>query len=470
MSHPIVLVGGGPAILLGALELAKRGKDVVLVNAAPVWGGHFAGIHLLDRQFDIGMILLEASSFNADPGADPRTYNPAVRNDCGRFFFQVAETMEDLSPLHDCPQPQMLFRGKFWNDPVLSNHLDFLNAFSPCERGAMAKEWQEAVAKQDPNLHARFKTTSPGFRELSFEAASAYNHGALLHEQFFGPLTQKILAIPARDLLARYHRIAWLPLYYPETLLDNLGTNPKPLAETRFVYPKAGDVGALIRSLVGRLEQFPNLTIQREGVVGLKAGKVWDITLKSGKSLNTDHLVWGMDHGNLLQLTQGTPVKTLPKATLAVGFARVPSDQMKRSYSSLFLPDSGGQVYRVTNQSVCSGTAREEHLLLIELNPATLEIEPDNDTLAAMMKDALIASGTVDENVEDLALQAKVFKNALILPIAENQAIFEEERSACQNLGDNLTLVGPAGGFFTASMNDQIVQGLKIGLTLGAPP
>ena len=86
---PIVLVGNALSLMVAATRLARNGSDVAIVNSGKNWGGHFTTITCKGIAFDAGMVLHEFTSYNAQGGENPRSYNAAVRNDAGRFCETV---------------------------------------------------------------------------------------------------------------------------------------------------------------------------------------------------------------------------------------------------------------------------------------------------------------------------------------------------------------------------------------------
>jgi len=55
-----------------------------------------------------------------------------------------------------------------------------------------------------------------------------------------------------------------------------------------------------------------------------------------------------------------------------------------------------------------------------------------------------------------------VMPNVLMLPSAANRAAYEAERRSALAVVPDIMLLGPASGFFSSSLNDQIVQGLQV--------
>ena len=61
-----------------------------------------------------------------------------------------------------------------------------------------------------------------------------------------------------------------------------------------------------------------------------------------------------------------------------------------------------------------------------------------------------------------LFFSIKKLKNVLLNPTLKNMHNFTNEFNLCCELASDIKLIGPSSGFFASSLNDQIVQGLKI--------
>ena len=67
-------------------------------------------------------------------------------------------------------------------------------------------------------LHSSQKRYSQKFLSKSLNDISIYNHGKTFHQNFIEIFCKKTLYCSTKDVLARFHRVCWLPLYYPETI------------------------------------------------------------------------------------------------------------------------------------------------------------------------------------------------------------------------------------------------------------
>lgn len=75
------------------------------------------------------------------------------------------------------------------------------------------------------------------FLNSSYFDVSMANHGKTFHDLLIEPFCKKTFNMSSKDCPALLHRIAWTPLYYPETLLNGIN-GIVDLNPTLFHYPK----------------------------------------------------------------------------------------------------------------------------------------------------------------------------------------------------------------------------------------
>src|SRR5438445_13415644 len=105
---PVVLVGNALSLMVAATKLAQNGVDVAIVNIGKNWGGQFTTATFDGVSYDPGMVLHEFTSYNSQNGnEDVSTYDPAIRNDAGRFCESVRRYVGAYQAIHDIATPEM---------------------------------------------------------------------------------------------------------------------------------------------------------------------------------------------------------------------------------------------------------------------------------------------------------------------------------------------------------------------------
>lgn len=468
----VALVGNNVAVMVAALDLAMRDVPVVLLNPAPGWGGHFAGIELNGWHFDPGMVLYEFDAFNLESDPALASYDPERRNDCGRFFGVVREYIERRIGMARTLPPMMFFRGGMHPDLIIGNQMDVLAHLEDDERNRVRAQLEAICARRDPHMHASQKVRDTRFSRFDYAAVSVANHGETLHEIFFEPLCRKILGVASREILGIYHRVPWLPLYYPETLLSQFGPESQRLPATPFYYPSAGSAGALSVQLATEILAHPRIRVVREAVTALEWPDASPAVLRcsDGTLITAEKMIWGLDADALIAAADPA-AQSGPFARGSIGlcFLAVPAATVKRGFGTLLVPEPEHAIYRVTNQDACAGSDAMTHRLVVEFSPQALAQRGILESAAqgdAIVRE-LAGMGLIESPGAVAYCSVKLMKNALTIPNMENRDLFNRQQAWIRERFPEVRLAGPAAGFLVASLNDQIVQGLKTGDELG---
>ena len=468
---PIVLLGNALSLMVAATRLARDGADVAIVNSGKNWGGHFTTVTCKGVSFDPGMVLHEFTSYNATSGdADPRTYDAAVRNDAGRFCETVRDYIGGYQATHDISAPSMYVDGDVHDDILIANALSSLRQLPFADR--VEADLAALVALPADALHASRKNRGEAFKTSDYRSASLVNHGATLHGNLIEPFCQKLLNAPTSDVVALYHRVAWLPLFYPETLLSYLRDAPQPLPPTIFSYPVGECVGDLANKLKAEIENSDRITIIAERPTGMSIGDDGRVEVRfTGQdAIACEQTAWANMPSDLLRaLGLEKHVVNYQKCSIALAFIRIPTSALRIDFTVLNVIDPQIASYRVTNQSRCAGVESDFANVVVEFNPdyaAATGANAQVETNVRIGAD-LVALGLVSDTTDIEWLDVKQLTNALMLPSGPNRSSFEQELSAVLAAASAISRLGPASGFFSSSFNDQIVQGLKLAAQWG---
>lgn len=465
-----VIIGNALAGVVAALRMADSGHQVSLVNPGGPLGGYFAGLQIAGHQFDNGLVLFELDGYMSQT-AQLSTYESNLRNDVGRFLHVVQAWASKYGELHQISMPQMLYQQQ-WYDDVLSSNAYHAFSLLPFAKDAL-NDFQ-LVVKED--FHAREKAIGRAYKNLDYQTASISNHGATMHEALIAPYLKKTLGARANQVLARYHRIGWLPLYYPETLAASFRGETVPLKPTRFHYPKQSSIASLCEKLRSEVMNHPNVNYYESSVFGLKKeDRQWRVKLKEN-TLSTKQLNWSGAPATLLQLLGLAPSLTSEiKAPIAVIYLRIPTLQVYKLFSVLQIPDLQYSVYRVTNQSVCAGEETEALKLTVELNTAyykTLygEHASEDDMINQVLVE-LSSLGILATNTKPSIAQLRIIPGGFLVPTkSAHDAWLADYEGIVTNFPD-IHLMAMSSGFFVTSLNDQVIQGLHYAeeqLSMGA--
>ena len=471
--HSVVFVGSSLSMMIGALELANKGIKVAILNNSKNWGGHFSTINLNDTDYDGGMVLYEFTSFNSsadsDQESDILTYDPWKRNDSGRFCNLIYKFVSKYVNTHKIDAPKMYLNGITFDDALIANNLNCLKNISFHDNAEKELETICNTTDRHP-LHASNKATSDLFKTKSYEEASLINHGSTIHQELIEPFCKKLINCSSKDIIALYHRVPWLPLYYPETLLSYIQNKPQQLPSTEFSYPIGHCAGDFAKRLLAKIQTNENIYLNTSNrLLEIEVNDLgeYELKLDSEKSLFTNQLAWGAENSALLTaLGISEKHQTYEKCSVALLFLKLPSERVLQKFTVLNVIDANVATYRITNQTQCAGINTPNVNLVSEINidyaESILGCPANEQELIKLMLNELSKLGVIAtvENQELVIL--KQLKNILMIPNQKNREKFMIENEAILNIAPNIHLLGPSSGFFSSSFNDQVVQGIKL--------
>jgi hypothetical protein len=462
-TYDYIVYGNNMAALVSAHELSKKNK-IAIINPAPNWGAHFAGIIINETNFDIGMNFFEFSTFHKKD-SNLLSYDPLKRNDSARFFDLVQNFICDQIETVLVDKIEVFVNGLFAEDIIMANSLDIFKKLPTSIVSKIKSELEVIIKNGNKSLHASQKKLNEElFLNTSYFDVSMANHGKTFHDLFIEPFCKKIFNMSSKDCPALLHRIAWTPLYYPETLLNGID-GIVDLSPTLFHYPKKGNFSAITESIFQDIKLSSNVTIISQKPESLIKTTSYEFDFED-KKVTTNKLIWCNDLQSLLQVAHiDTSDIIMEKASLLVVFCSTEFYNIKRQFSSLYVSDDG-PLYRITNQEYSAKINNHENVRLIfefnfdVLNEFGLET---NDKILEYLNHFLLKNNILNNSLRKNNVSFKALKNAVNLPTLNNLINFEKLLKIAQNKLSGIDLVGPASGFVSTSFNDQIIQGLKIG-------
>lgn len=452
MSPPL-LIGNGLALLVAALELARQGQPVTLLTDDKPLGGHFAGLQIGGYDFDIGMVLLEECRTTA-PGADLRSYDPAVRNDWTRFGDLASAWIRDQVDLVRARTPECLVEGRQVPDYLISNRLD----------GLAGGPSPPPLSRGDPR-HAVHKCRPGAYDTLTYAQAAACNHGEAWHQRFIEPFVLKVFGVGSSQFLARFHRAAWVPLYYPETIELAASGNETVLPEYPFWTTPNGFVGQLVMNLRNALARLPNVSmvIQPLASVSRRAGQ-WCVTTIDGQVHSSPRVAIGLSPeraGTLLGVPVDGPVYA---ATVTLLFALVRAERIRATHGCTMLVDDAYASYRLTDHDAVAGLNPEWHRIVLEASPQGIARNHPGKTAEVALLDELASLLDLEARDADAIrpLRCIIARDALPIPTSEQVLRGGRAAAAFAEAARGAMLTASLLGYGVASLNDQLIQGLRI--------
>lgn len=237
---PVVIIGAGPAGLTAALELAKLGVRVLVVEAHDRVGGLARTVEYKGFRFDIG-------------GHRFFTKIPAVR--------ELWRSMLGADFLRRPRLSRIFFDGKFFDYPL--KPIDALLKLGIVRSARIV-------------LSYLWVTIRPVRPETSFEAWVTNRFGRRLYRTFFETYTEKVWGIPCRTISARWaaQRIRGLSLRTAAINMAAPWLNRRPGTQVttlidEFEYPRLGP-GMMWEAFAARVEEHGGSVLLNARVTALE--------------------------------------------------------------------------------------------------------------------------------------------------------------------------------------------------------
>jgi predicted NAD/FAD-dependent oxidoreductase len=451
-----LLLGNSFAVLAAAVELGHKGQQVTLLTDGKPLGGHFAGMQLNGVDFDVGMVFIE-EVIPTEPGERLSSYDPGVRNDWTRFGERASSWIRSKVDLVPVQTPKCIVEGRQVVDYLISNRLD----------GVTDSPAPPCLSRSDPR-HASHKCRPGVFDTLTYAEASKWNHGEQWHQRYIQPFVDKVFSVSSSEFLARFHRTAWVPLYYPETLSSAFAGNPTGLAEYQFWTTPNGFTGQLVRNLCDSLARLPNVSIVSTPLKCLsRQDKQWTVVTADGRVFNNSRVAVGLTTGRTGELLQVPVTSALQAASISLLFATVKADRIRLPHGCTMIVDDTYGSYRLTDQDAIAGLDPSWHRIVLEASPQGIARLHQGKTL----KDALFEelAELLGMNVHDPLDKSSIqvfssftAQKILLIPNKDQIARANEDAKRLAEAAPNTILTANLLGFGVASLNDQLIQALRI--------
>ena len=457
-----LIYGNNIASLVCGEQLLAAGEEVLVLSPNAFFGGHFGGIDINNVHYDIGMNFLEFTSYRAEPSASVKSYNQTIKNDSGRFVGRIRSYVEENLGVATVrvETPEMYLGGRWYEDFIISDRLGSLAKLPPTLRGKLAKDIQNLEPPEA--LHARNKNTSTAFLRASLEEISRANHGDVFHETFIEPLCRKIINLSSSRIMAYYHRLAWLPIFYPETLKACFSGNPQPLPNVHFNYPESGQSVDPITILIGRLREKNALKISPIAFRGIKFSEPTVVTLENGDEIYAENFIWGNDWAKLSRITGDDSPQPFDMANITCVFFEIDAGHLQRTFSTAFIVDGTTPCYRITQFDSCAGKTSGSSRICMEFNTDNLE---NTNSLEEFWK-TLVDLGVVKKEASAYNGQVKHFQRALLLATPKNYQLYSDLEKSFTDKNPAISSMTGVGGFSSTSFNDQVIQGMKAAVSI----
>jgi protoporphyrinogen oxidase len=443
----IVILGGGPAGMSAAWQLAERGYPVTVLEKDGAVGG-------MGKTIRVGRYLVDFG---------PHTFHIRETEE-SRAIHEAIRPMFGDNPLILTRGTRVLLRGKEYIYPL--EMLQVLTGVSPFLAARIVFDYMVATVKS---------TFAPARKEHSFEEWGVRNLGRTLYDLCFGIYSARVWGLPTSQISSKQaQRVAKLNL--KNIILRTLGIRADPATYfTKYMYPRKG-ISLLFETMAQEVRAHggsvclnsPVVRLEREGdritrVVYARDGREEAIECAGVLStLPLPHLV------NMI--TPALPAKIAEHASklryrsLKMIYIALKRPQLT-DYHWVYLLDEHFRVNRLSEQKNVSSemVPPDRTVLCIELG--CWRDDPvwkacDEEVYRIALTDVMkMGYGVKEEDVEDYY----VVDLATAYPVYELN--FEDNLiPVLEGVHEvtNLLTLGRHGLFLNNSMDDNVLLGMKV--------
>jgi hypothetical protein len=245
------IIGSGLDSLVTCFQLLEKGYEVTLYSGGKKLAGHFSGLKNDHATFDLGMVLLEKED-RGEVQKDVIHYN-------GEFGFRsrkfLKQTFHEIQRILGESEPDkvksLLSNGIEEKDYFISDNLNVFDYLNGQDKKILTKRLEDILNGRTPEFtHPKLKWDNDNIQQnpLSFNLNLMY--GQKIYQEYFGKFLCALTGSSEVSLPMRYHRKAWIPLYYPESVLSRMKDPSNDVSSIEFFKFKRNSVALAIENLI----------------------------------------------------------------------------------------------------------------------------------------------------------------------------------------------------------------------------
>ena len=437
----IYVVGNSIAALSVVSETSKL-REVTWIRKSGRLGGVFGGLLVDGAICDIGMINFELGAAINRKNSSIINYNRQRINDCANFCEVVSSFVTQFSEIIELPEPKMLFRGRVIPDFLFGHQLDVLNLFQE----DLSRTIDIYADELFQDLHPRNKYANGlVIEKVKYQELSRRLLGDMVQNEIIDPWLTKLIGEHAPNLPVSKHRAAWAPLYYPETLIDanknaiyNFGLNAS------FSYPITGSISSMILDMFEDIGNSSNVNL-------VESTDHFSKIVHGALSSENCERVIACEPFTFSEFGLNEFPAPSPKTLIDLVYVRVDNGVLHEDFYVINSCEANIPWYRL---SVCNGR--------ISTTPTIICIEAAAGKIgetAELKQLGLLELGITDENSQIVARFESLPALHLIDDVWDMD--YGQKLEELKSIYPQLRAIGAAGGRWSNTFSDQVIQGIR---------
>jgi hypothetical protein len=234
MVKPVV-VGDNLASAVFAFERIRAGLEVSIASDVPITT-KFSGMTFGTSRVDRGMVLIEPERKGITK-TGIENYNGEYRTNAIQYLGSVADWFQEAGLQFEVTKVETYFRGQTMKDFFISDSLEIFGQLNAAEISVVQKELEATKLWLDSANHPKNKNGNVWYESRKYADVAQRIFGETFFSLVLAPYLQKLYGSECRELVASEHRSAWLPIFYPESLLLGASGRETHIDEKVFTYP-----------------------------------------------------------------------------------------------------------------------------------------------------------------------------------------------------------------------------------------
>ena len=257
------IFGDGLDALILATTLSKLKIEYSWYQTSEHIGGYFKGaVGCQGQPIDLGMVLLEPNDYGLTRnGIDRFTGETGVN--ARPFLFDAYSFLEKtFGALKSVEILTLDEKLSEFPDYFISDNLDVFSTMPEVTKLELLEKATWVLA--NPSWHPSMKYSSTDkFTNIGLEEYLILIHGQHFYNDYFRSFITNLLGAKRNTLSANLHRKAWMPIYWPETLIGaHEGARiPAALFNPRFTRPNQGSLARWVSSMLEEVSSDESATV-----------------------------------------------------------------------------------------------------------------------------------------------------------------------------------------------------------------